>query len=353
MKALGITTLPKPGALIDSIQLLDLPELFPKKQEVVIKVHATSVNIDDMRIAEGTAAGGVPVGPNPKPTLPVIPGMDVSGVVVKVGSKVTNFKPGDEVFGICDSRKRNGAWAEYCCANEAHLVLKPKKWSFQEAAGVGVVANVTCFSVNAAKVKQGDRCLVIGASGGIGSTMVKILCSRGAEVTGVCSTKNMEHVRKLGAKRVIDYTKENFADVLTVEISPKLDFVFDFVGGKKSEKDALKVLNKKGSFITSVGPVYFIGDKKLGIVKLLQVFTYVFLRMLMSNIGGPRYIMASPTQKTYKKLIPELVQKNILPPIDHKIAFDINALKEAICYVSSHRAKGKVIMSINKEKTNS
>lgn len=278
MKALGITNKPKPGALTESIQLLDLPELSPKKQEVVIKVYATSVNIDDIRIAEGTAAGGVPVGANPKPTSPVVPGMDVSGVVVRVGSIVTKFKLGDEVFGICDSRKRNGAWAEYCCANEAHLVLKPKNWSFKEAAGVGVVANVACFAINAAKVKHGDRCLVIGASGGIGSTVVKILCSREAEVTGVCSTQNMEHVQKLGAKRIIDYTKENFAEVLTAENSPEFDAVFDFVGGKKSEMDALKILNKKGAFITSSGSGVFYRGQKIGNIQTDWSFWLCFLQ---------------------------------------------------------------------------
>ncbi len=346
MKAFGITNKPKSGELTNYIQLLDIPEPCIKDNELLIKVHATSVNIDDIRIAEGTVAGGVPIGPKPTPYLPVVPGMDVSGIIIKVGSKVTNFRIGDEVFGVCDARNRNGAWAEYCCANEGHILLKPKEWSFEEAAGVGVVAGVACFSVNAAKVKKGHRCLVIGASGGIGSLIVRLLCSRNAEVTGVCSTKNIEHVLKLGAKRVFDYTKENFATVLIADKSLPFDSVFDCIGGSDSERDSLKILDKKGTFVTSVGPVYFNGDKKLGIFKLLQFFVYIFYRMLLSNIKGPRYILAGPTKKTYQNLVPELVKKKILPAIDYRVTLDIMTIKEAIKYISSHHAKGKVILTI-------
>lgn len=346
MKAFGLTQKPHSGDLIDTLQLLDLPEPHPKNHELLIQVYATSINIDDIRIAEGKVAGGVPIAPKPTLLLPVVPGMDVSGVIAKIGSKVTKFKIGDEVFGVCDARFRNGAWAEYCCANESQLLLKPKEWSFEEAAGVGVAAGVACFSVNAAKVKHGDRCIVIGASGGIGSLIVRLLCNRGAEVIGVCSTKNLKFVLDLGAKRVFDYTQENFAAVLSSEKSLPFDSVFDCIGGLNSEKDSLKIISKKGTFVTSVGPIYFNGDNKLGFLKILRFFTYVFSRMLLSRIRGPRYIIAGPTKKTYQKLVPELVQKKILPAIDHRIVFDIGSIKEAIKYITSHRAKGKVILSI-------
>lgn len=346
MKAFAITSRPKPGRLTDTLEFLDVPQPCPKKKQLLVEVHATSINIDDIRIAEGTVAGGVPIGPTPKPSLPVVPGMDVSGIVVKVGSKVSRFKIGDEVFGVCDARNRNGAWAEYCCANEGQLLLKPNDWSFAEAAGVGVVGGVACFAVDAAKVKKGDRCIVIGASGGIGSSIVKLAHSRGAEVVGVCSTRNVERVLEFGAKRVFDYTRENFATTLVAENSLPYDAVFDCIGGADTERDSLRILAKTGTFVTSVGPVYFNGDKKLGALNLLRFFAYILYRMLASSIAGPRYVMAGPTKKTYRNLVPELVQKRILPAMDDSIDFDLKAIMKAIRYVSLHHSSGKVIMNV-------
>lgn len=344
MRAFGIRRRPAPGTLAQTLELLDKASPRPSAHEVMIRVHASSICRDDVLIAEGTIAGGVPLGPKPTPARPVIPGMDMSGIVVAVGSQVTRWRLGDEVFGVCDARHRNGAWGQLCCAHEDHVLLKPPQWSFEAAAGVGVAAGVACAAVAAARIQPGARCLVVGASGGVGSLLVRLLVSRDIEVIGVCSARNLKLVLELGAKRVLDYTAGNIADSLEAAGASPLDAVFDCVGGRDIEAVARRVLGRSGAFVTTVGPVYFVGDAPLGISGVMGYFAYLLGRTLWSRVRGPRYVIVGPTKTTYRTLVPEVVEKGLLPAVDRVIPFAIDAMRDAFRHVVSHRTRGRVIV---------
>jgi NADPH:quinone reductase-like Zn-dependent oxidoreductase len=187
------------------LEMKDLEQPVPKDNEVVIRVRAASVNPLDWRMKRQR------------------PGVDVAGQVAAVGGTVTQFKPGDAVFGIC-----KGAFAEYACAAEAKLVRKPESVSFDQVAAVPV-AGLTALQGLRDKghLQPGQKVLINGAAGGIGTFAVQIAKSFGANVTGVCSTKNVELVRSLGADRVIDYTREDFT-----QDSERYDLVLDNVGNR-------------------------------------------------------------------------------------------------------------------------
>jgi len=172
------------------LQIMDVETPIPKDNEVLIKVRAASVNPLDWRLKSRR------------------PGVDVAGEVVAVGKRVTDFKPGDTVFGSC-----GGAFAEYACASESALVRKPENLTFEQAA-CAPIAGLTALQGLRDKgdIQPGQKVLINGAAGGIGTFAVQIAKSLGAEVTGVCSTRNVEMVRSLGADLVVDYRQEDFTD---------------------------------------------------------------------------------------------------------------------------------------------
>ena len=187
------------------LEIKDLEQPVPKNNEVVIRVRAASINPLDWRMKSHR------------------PGVDVAGQVAAVGGAVTQFKVGDAVFGLC-----KGAFAEYACALEAKLVRKPESLSFDQAAAVPV-AGLTALQGLRDKghLQPGQKVLINGAAGGIGTFAVQIAKSFGANVTGVCSTKNVELVRSLGADRIIDYTRDDFT-----QDSERYDLLLDNVGNR-------------------------------------------------------------------------------------------------------------------------
>ena len=187
------------------LELKDLDQPLPKKNEVVMLVCAASVNPLDWRMKSHR------------------PGVDVAGQVVAVGERVTQFKPGEAVFGVC-----KGAFAEYACASEASLVPKPESVSFDQAAAVPIAGLTALQGLrDKGRLQPGQKVLINGAAGGIGTFAVQIAKSFGANVTGVCSTKNIELVRSLGADRVIDYTRDDFT-----QDSQRYDLLLDNVGNR-------------------------------------------------------------------------------------------------------------------------
>src|SRR5215471_8418712 len=172
------------------LQIIDLERPIPKDNEVLIKTRAASVNPLDWHLKSRR------------------PGVDVAGEVVVTGKGVTQFKPGDAVFGTC-----RGAFAEYACTSEATLVLKPDNVTFEQAAAVPVAALTALQGLrNKGHLRAGQKVLINGASGGVGTFAVQIAKTFGAHVTGVCSTKNVDLVRSIGADRAVDYTREDFTD---------------------------------------------------------------------------------------------------------------------------------------------
>ena len=208
------------------LELKDLDQPLPKKNEVVMLVCAASVNPLDWRMKSHR------------------PGVDVAGQVVAVGERVTQFKPGEAVFGVC-----KGAFAEYACAPEDRLVLKPESVSFDQAAAVPI-AGLTALQGLRDKghLQPGQNVLINGAAGGVGTFAVQIAKSFGANVTGVCSTKNVELVRSLGADRVIDYTRDDFT-----HDSQRYDLLLDNVGNRTFSA-MRRVLSPNGKCVMAGAP---------------------------------------------------------------------------------------------------
>ena len=227
--------------LRNSLVYGDCPKPKAKPYEVLIEVHATSVNPSDWKIIPF-----LKLLPGIKgPFRPVILGQDVSGVVVEVGRFVKNFKKGDSVYSF--NFTLGGAYAEYIAIASSMVAHKPSNMTYEEAAAVPEAA-LTAWQalLKLAKMKSGDQVLVIGASGGVGSYGVQIAKALGASVTGVCSTTNIELVKNLGADQVIDYKKEKFNDILT-----GYDIVLDCVGNESLQSCA-SVLKPDGIYITTL-----------------------------------------------------------------------------------------------------
>jgi NADPH:quinone reductase-like Zn-dependent oxidoreductase len=202
MKA-AVYTKTKAGKILE---LLEVDTPTPKDNEVLIKVRAASVNPLDWRLKAAR------------------PGVDVAGEVIAVGERVTRYKPGDAVFGA-----GKGAFAEYACAPESALTTKPQNLSFEQAASIPIAGLTALQGLrDIGKLKQGQKILINGAAGGIGTFAVQIAKSLGAEVTGVCSTRNADMVRSLGADHVVDYTQNDFARSET-----RYDLILDNVGNRK------------------------------------------------------------------------------------------------------------------------
>ena len=234
------------------LQFKEVEKPVPKDNEVLIKVHAATVHIGDTKVRR-LAPGLGPVkdfffkpvmrfmmgfkGPRKK-----ILGMELAGELETIGKAVTKFKIGDQVFASTEFNF--GAHAEYCCLPEdGILALKPSNMSFEEAAPISNGALTALLNLRKAKIQKGQKVLIYGASGSVGSFAVQLAKHFEAEVTGVCSTANMEMVKSLGADKVIDYTREDFTQSLDI-----YDLIFDAVGKIKSS-DRKKALKKSGSFI--------------------------------------------------------------------------------------------------------
>jgi len=214
MKAIAQDTYGSPA---DVLRVQDIAVPAIKDDEVLVRVHTASVHVGDLVLVKGQPyIARMAVGMR-KPKNPV-PGTDVAGTVEAVGNAVTQMRPGDEVFGWC-----TGAFAEYVSAPQDHFVSKPANLTLEQAAAVGVSAS-TALQLLRDRVQPGQKVLINGASGGLGTFAVQIAKAFGAEVTGVCSTKNVDMVRSIGADHVIDYTREDFT-----QGGQRYDFILDNV----------------------------------------------------------------------------------------------------------------------------
>jgi NADPH:quinone reductase-like Zn-dependent oxidoreductase len=346
MKTICITSRPKVGELDNCVELKDLPLPEPGKNEIRIKVIASTINIDDVHFAEGTMFGGLPVSPKPSQSKPYIPGTDVAGIIDAIGRGAKSWKVGQEVYGICNTMKGQGPWAEYCIAKSSNVASKPQFWDFKEAAACALAGAVAVSMVNSTKNVVNKKCLVIGASGGIGTLCVQALKQANARVWGVCSQRNTEIVRQLGAERVIDYTKAPFSELIR-DLDEQVDIVFDLVGGKEIERDAFSVLASTGTFVTIVGPNKYVGERKIGMIGALSAFVYIGWRMLWTGIrSGPRYVFTGPTTPDFASINTMLVASGSKPIIDTDVSLTREGISAGINRVTSHRAVGKIIVSV-------
>jgi NADPH:quinone reductase-like Zn-dependent oxidoreductase len=310
----------------DIVQYEDLPKPVAGNDEVIVKVRAASVNPLDWHYMRGKPYVmrllGAGVGSPKDPLL----GVDFAGVVESVGKDVTKFKPGDAVFG-----GRDGAFSEFVRVPEGRNILtKPPGISFEEAAAVPIAAITALQAVrDVGKVKPGERVLVNGASGGVGTYAVQIASALGAEVTGVCSGRNVELVRSLGADHVIDYTKEDFTRGAT-----KYDVIIDNVV-THSFSDYRRVLDEKGRFV-------IIGSRNDGdylgpMADALE--TAVYDPFVSQEFG---FMMASIKPEDLATLRDMLAAGKIRSIIDRTYRF--SEVPEAIRYLETGRARGKVII---------
>jgi NADPH:quinone reductase-like Zn-dependent oxidoreductase len=312
----------------DVLKLEEMPKPTPAADELLVRVHAASVNPLDWHYMTGSPyimRLGAGLGAPKDPRM----GVDFAGTVEAVGQNVTRFRPGDEVFG-----GRDGAFAEYVTVREARAVaLKPSNMSFEQAAAIPI-AGITALQAlrDKAQVHAGQKVLINGASGGVGTFAVQIAKSLGAEVTGVCSTRNLEMVRSIGADHVIDYTREDFT-----KGTLHYDVIVDNVG-THSVSEYERVLNPHGVFVIigSTTPGDWFGWLEMPLAaKLLSPFTSQKLGMMLADLN----------QKDLN-VLGELMQSGKLTPVIDR-TYKLSEVPAAIRYLQAGHARGKVVITVD------
>ena len=303
------------------LRLAQLPKPIPGKDDILVRLSATSLHAGDVILMKGIPYPARFFVGWPKPKN-FIPGLSTSGVVVAVGAAVTRLKPGDEVFGEC-----RGACAEYALGTENTLVAKPTGLSFAQAAAIPTSALAAQHGIrDAAKVQPGQNVLINGASGGIGIYAVQIAKTMGATVTGVCSTANLEMVKRLGADHVIDYATENFTTG-----SQSYDLIFDNVGNHGFTQ-LRRVLTPTGVVIPNSGTARM-GSMIGGMV-----------RSLFTNQKDLRFI-STPNRADLEALATLVGAGKLTTVIDR--TYRLDQTPEAITYLAAGHAKGKVVILID------
>lgn len=312
----------------DVIQIKDIPQPVPKDCEVLIKVHAASVNPVDWHLMEGKPALIRSFGLGllkPKDTRL---GRDVAGRVEAVGKGVTQFKAGDEVFGVC-----LGAFSEYACASESRLAMKPAKVSFEQAASVGIAALTALQGLrDKGQIQPGQNVLINGASGGVGTFAVQIAKSFGSVVTGVCSTRNVDMVRSIGADRVIDYTQEDFS-----KAGQKYDLIFDLVANH-SLSAFRRMLNPKGAYVgAGIGP----GGSITGFLLRAAVIAPVMSRFMSQTL----VVLMAKITKEDLTVMRDLMEVGKVTPIVER-RYRLSEVAEAIRYLATGHARAKLVITL-------
>lgn len=309
------------------LRLAEVEKPKPQDNQVLIKIHAASVNAAEWHIVRGEPflmrimfTGLL----KPKKT---IPGADIAGQVEAVGKNVTQFKPGDTVFGDL-SGCGWGGFAEYVCAPETVLVHKPSNLSFDQAAAVPLAAVTALQGLrNKAQIQPGQKVLINGASGGVGTFAIQIAKAFGAEVTAVCSTKKMEMVRSLGADYIIDYTKEDFT-----KNGKQYDLILA-ANGYHPLADYKRALSPQGTYVMSGG-------------ETRQLMEAMLLGVWHSKKNGKKLgnLMAQSNPKDLA-FVKELVEAGkVVPVIDRR--YPLSEIVEALRYVEAGHAQGKVVIDV-------
>jgi NADPH:quinone reductase-like Zn-dependent oxidoreductase len=320
MKAIVITQYGSP----DILEFKEVAEPAPSDNEVLVKIHAASANPLDwhrmraspffVRLGEGLR----------KPKDPRL-GADLAGRVEAVGTNVTQFEVGDEGFGAW-----TGSFAEYASVPENRVALKPSKSSFEEAAAIPVAAITALQGLrDKGQIQSGQQVLVNGASGGVGTFAVQIARSLGAEVTGVCSTRNLEMVRSIGADHVLDYTKEDFT-----RNGQHYDLIYDAVGNR-SVSDYKRALNPNGTCVIA------------GFQNLPRLFEHVVLGPLRSKTGNKKVGLMGIAKMNQKDLVyvKELIEAGkVVPVIDRR--YPLRETAEALRHLEEGHARGKVVITV-------
>lgn len=309
----------------DVVHMEDFEKPVPGDNEILLRVRAASVNAMDSHYLTGMYVMRPMTGlKHPKPTRP---GADLAGEVEAIGRNVTTFKPGDRVFGVA-----RGAFSEYACGPETKFALMPANLTFEQAAAIPV-AGVTALQGmrDKAKVQPGQKVLINGASGGVGTFAVQFAKAYGATVTAVCSTQNVELIRSIGADRVIDYTRDDFT-----RTGEKYDVVYDNAGNR-SFSEVRRVMKRDSVFIPAgVRP----GGKWLGpIPHLLNVLT---ARLFASQ--KVIFFIANISTDDLNAIKTFVEEGKVMPIIDRRYSFV--EVPAAIQYLKEGHARAKVVVTV-------
>jgi NADPH:quinone reductase-like Zn-dependent oxidoreductase len=325
MKAMVYTHYGSP----DVLQLKEVEKPEPQDDEVLVKVHAASANAYDLHFLKADPfflrlmGGGFL-----KPIHPIL-GADIAGQVEAVGRNVKQFQPGDEVFGL--ARHACGGFAEYVCAPETALELKSVHSSFEEAAAVPMAGLTALQGLrDYGQIRPGQKVLVHGASGGVGTFAVQIARSFGAEVTAVCSSRQVDTARSLGADHIIDYTREDFT-----QNEQQYDLIFA-ANGNHSIFAYQRALSPSGTFVMAGG-------------SMAQLFQTMLLGPWLSKTGGKRMstMLAKPSQSDLG-LISELLEAGKVKPVIDR-CFPLHDTADALRYLDEGHARGKVIITVEQD----
>jgi NADPH:quinone reductase-like Zn-dependent oxidoreductase len=305
----------------DILELREVDRPVPKDDEVLVRVHAAGVNALDWHVMRGSPFWArAMIGPRrPKSRFR---GVDVAGRVEAVGKDVQSLRPGDEVFGWC-----TGAFAEYACAGESHFIPKPANLTFEQAAAVPLAASTALQGLrDAGKVHAGQSVLIVGASGGVGTFAVQIAKAFGADVTGVCSTRNLDVVRSIGADHVIDYTHEDFT-----RAGQRYDVIFQ-LAGTDSPSACRRALTPTGTLVLSSGA---------GVV-----LDRIIKAVVLSRFVSQRLVVFETVENNADLVVlKELIEAGKVTPVIDR-SYGLREVPEAIRYVEAGHTQGKTVITV-------
>jgi NADPH:quinone reductase-like Zn-dependent oxidoreductase len=305
------------------VTLDEVEKPVPKDNQVLIRVRAASLNSLDAYLVRDMWLVRLVAGlRKPRDTRL---GRDLAGEVEAVGKNVTEFKPGDEVFGSV-----HGALAEYVCSSGRALAMKPANVTFEQAASIPHAGQTALQGLRAGNIQAGQKVLINGATGGVGTFGVQIAKAFGANVTAVCSTRNIELVRSIGADRVIDYTGEDFT-----KGGQQYELMLDMVGNR-SLSECRRLLSSKGVYVAVGGQM---GD-------WIGPLTAVFKVLLASQVGSQKMVpMLAKPNKEDLTTVGELIETGKLTPVIDR-RYRLNEVPQAIRYLEQGHARGKVVIAL-------
>jgi NADPH:quinone reductase-like Zn-dependent oxidoreductase len=315
----------------DVLKLEEIERPTPQDDKVLIKVRAASVNPLDSGLSRHPFLRRILFAMSKSKINR--PGRDVAGVIAEgaeaVGRNVTQFKPGDAVFGLC-----GGAFAEYACTAQSTLAMKPENASFEQAASIPLAGLTALQGLrDKGKIQPGQKVLINGAAGGVGTFAVQIAKSFGAEVTGVCSTRNVEMVRSIGADHVIDYTREDFT-----KSGQHYDLIFDLVANH-SFSARRRVLDPKGIYI-GAGIVGLGGS-------MVRLLAHQITELVLSRFVSQKFVtLMAKLGKEDLTIMGELMEAGKVTPVIDR-CYSLSEVPEAIRYLEAGHARGKVVITLN------
>lgn len=316
----------KYGSPAEALELKEVDKPAVNDDEVLVAVQAAGVHIGDWLVTSGLPYLIRLMGFGLLKPKNSAAGTEVAGRVEAVGKNVTQFQSGDEVFGWC-----KGAFAEYASVSEEALALKPANVSFEQASAALISAFTALQALrDKGDIRSGQRVLIIGASGGVGTFAVQMAKSYGAEVTGVCSTRNVDMVRSIGADHVIDYTQESIA-----QSGQRYDLIVD-TAGNRSLSEIRRALTPKGTYVIvgGSGGRWLMGSGRSARAALLSRFVSQQLRAFVAS-----------SNKEDLAVLKEMIESGKLTPVIDR-TFPLNETSEAIDYVGERHTQGKTVITV-------